>query len=298
MWYLELWTIFRVCLCRVAAWFNNGNMVFLSMKNYLSAIPLVSLCAASAFAVQNSEMLHPVCMEQLVSGPESSQGDTQPEIHDLTECQKINQSLPFEKLTDFHARFTLPENSKDRDLPYFVEYRIIGSLKNQQTLVQIASNYGGTMTLSNGMIITDKNHGKQRRVEVHQQIPGGDRCLGGIEKLAITAPDTVEIQRRITTDELLRLNTGREEPVDGVADCAICCNGIVTEQMKTGGALEFQWVQLNRTLSATEFSKHQQCFNELIGNLSEQAPLVMHTGELKALQNDFNQKCLSEEKPR
>ena len=23
MWYLELWTIFRVCLCRVAAWFNK-----------------------------------------------------------------------------------------------------------------------------------------------------------------------------------------------------------------------------------------------------------------------------------
>ena len=268
------------------------------MKNFLCNYLFPSLCAAVAGMAHSNDMLHPVCMEQLVSGPETSVDSTGPKTHDLTECQHNNRALPYEKLSDFHARFTLPQDGKYKDLPYFVEYRIIGSLENRQTLVQIASNYGGTMTLSSGLIITDENDGKQRKVEVNQEIPGGDRCFGGVERMAITAPDTIEIERQITTDELLRLNTTQEDPVDGVAGCAICCIGIVTEQQKTGHSPQLQQVQLNRTLPATEFSKHQKCFNELTGSLSKQKPLVIYTGNLKTLQDDFNQKCLPDGKPQ
>ena len=259
----------------------------------LPGIALIILSSFAAIPAQGTEMLHPVCMERLLSEPEAS-ADSQAAVeHDLTECLNSSKSLPFEKLSEYYARFNLPEDNKDKSLPVFVEYKIIGSLTNHQTLVQITSNYGGTMIFSGGLVITDNKSGKQRKVTVQQEISGGDRCFGGIEKLSITAPDTIEVSRRITTAELLQLNTQSDDPVDGVAGCAICCIGTATEQIQLGHPPRLRRIQLNRTLSPTQYSKHQGCFNELTGSLSEQHPLVMNAEQLQLIQQHFTKDCLS-----
>ena len=265
------------------------------MKLNLSGITFILTSAILSASALYADMLHPVCMDRLLSGPENPAHRKQmpPEEHDLTECQNSTKPLKFEKLSQYHARFKLPEDNRDNSLPYFVEYKVIGLMTGQQALVQITSNYGGTMTLSGGLIISDDNSGERRKVTVHQEIVGGDRCFGGIEKLSIIAPDKVEIQRRITTDTLLNLDNQQNTPVEGVAGCAICCIGLSTEQLQTGQPAELHKVHLNRTIPSTKVARHQGCFNELTGSLSEQRPLEMNRQQLENFQKSFKRQCLS-----
>ena len=261
------------------------------MYQRLSAIAALLMASVLISGISTAEMVHPVCMEQLQDGPEQPSGSKEVKTLDINQCQKKYQALPFEQLSEFHARFFPPESKQNINLPQVVDYKIIGSLDKQQTLVSIATNYGGTMTLSNGLIISETGKGEQRTLTRHYEIPGGDRCFGGIEKMVITAPDTIEIERRVTTADLLTLNRENAPVVEEVSGCAICCIGMIKERMVLGQTPELQEIRLDQQQPQTDYAHRQACFNQLTGEVSEQRPLVLNPKQLQELQQNFDRNC-------
>ena len=175
--------------------------------------------------------IHPLCMEKLA--PFHAPVTNNSSAVDIPSCSALYKDLPFSKIGNWQAVWnsqlldSLPE---DENLPSYVAYNIVGGMSGDQTLVQQVVNYGGSGTFSSVMLVKGlplKQHAKPKLIEQTLSIPGGDRCFGGIEDVAISNPDTVVIHRRLTPAELMRYGQkdNRRNQATGLPDCAICLSG-------------------------------------------------------------------------
>ena len=132
----------------------------------------------------------------------------------------------------------------------------------------------------------------QTQIMRDQEITGGDRCFGGIHKVSILSPETIEIERNLTTDALLNLDKDTEQLIDGVSACAICCIGVVREQHTLGKAPEIMNVELSHHFQPNDSSYRQGCFNKLTGKVSPENPLKINLPAVKDLQQRFQKDCI------
>ena len=246
-----------------------------------------------------ADMVHPICMDRLQSSMVEPANSSEPLTLDLEACQKKNQPIPFTRNSDFSASFSRGniDNFDSTKLPSLVEYNIIGQLKDHQSVVSISSNYGGTMIQSNVLLVRglQPDISPQAQLMRNQEITGGDRCFGGIHKVSILSPETIEIERNLTTDGLLNLDKNKEQFIDGVSACAICCVGVVREQHTLGKAPEIINVELSHQTQSNDTLYRQGCFNKLTGKFSPENPLKINLPAVKDIQQRFQKDCI--EKP-
>lgn len=240
-------------------------------------------------------MVHPICMDRLQSSLEEPANSNEPFTLDLEECQKKYQEIPYVRESDYSAFYVRPDSSgpEHSRLPAAVSYKIIGQLKDHQSVVEIKSNYGDSVLQSNVVLISGllPENNPDSRIIRNQEITGGDRCFGGIEKVSIVSPDTLEIERKITTEEFLNLTHDTYQPVKGVFACPTCCIGLVREQYTLGKKSMILTVELNQQLHPNDRAVRQGCFNRLTGKVSEEHVLRINHLRLKDVQRRFLLEC-------
>ncbi len=248
--------------------------------------------------------IHPLCMEKLA--PFHAPATNKPSVVDIPSCSALYKDLPFSKNGSWQAVWnsqllnSLPE---DENLPSYVAYNIVGGMNGDQILVQQVVNYGGSRTFSSVMLLKGlplKQHAKPKLIEQTLSIPGGDRCLGGIEDVAIYNPDTIIIHRRLTPAELMRYGQkdNRKNQSTGLPDCAICCLGTAQEQWNL--AMESKEPKLiSVTIAPRERSNSDsqttRCLYGLLGT-ADNTRINLTAEELTSLQQNYWKQCIRPDK--
>ena len=243
--------------------------------------------------------IHPLCIEKME--PLHSSASENAASVDLESCTDKYQKYPFTKKGKWQAvwnRNEMKAQPVGESLPVYSSYNLIGELENSQVLLHQVVNYGGSGTFTNAMLIKGISLADSRphssSLEVTGSIPGGDRCMGGINELSITSPDTVLVSRKITTAELVRYgqNKANAHTVSaGLPDCAICCIGTAQESWSLSGKYELTGISLAPRERSNGESRKTKCLYDLLRG-EDDVRLELTKSELVALQQEYISQCL------
>ncbi|MCG8454115.1 MAG: hypothetical protein MI717_13145, partial [Spirochaetales bacterium] len=235
------------------------------MKFLSAALSFAIAWSATASALE----IHPLCLEKLV--PLSSSGAKTAPL-DVKACTKQYNHLPYRHNTPWHATWEAVKANTAPDgeiLPGYAAYNIIGGMKDNQTVIKQVVNYGGSGVFSYGLLIegvalTSEEQSTPDAVRLTMNVPGGDRCLGGIEQLSITSPDTFTLNRYLTPAELVRYGQNDSSGAKGLADCAICCIGTIQESWSLSGESRLLGVTINPEDLNDSESEKTRCLYSLL----------------------------------
>ena len=251
---------------------------------------LASLLSLSSLNATGANPVHPLCFEPFTD----LSGESSRKSIDLPACQKQYADQPYTQKTPWQGSFEAAE-AVSIETPDFAQYEIIGQLQDQQVLVNYKANYGGTGVFSYGFLIEGLSLDKspnQKNLTHSLTLGSGDRCSGGIEGMAVIAPDKVAVSQSITPAALI--NLGREKPEpgieEGLADCAICCVGSYTRHVDLQGKSELVEVSLNTRTLATFDSPQVKCLNRLLG--ADNNTIQLFPKALEELQATYREQCV------
>ena len=109
---------------------------------------------------------------------------------------------------------------------------------------------------------------------------GGDRCNGGIDQAKLIDPKTLEIDYRITPQDLLSEadETLADQNMDALAFCAICCTGTLrshfdlTTNKDTTVSVTVDQLLSEADVGAADSDDTQACFDTVIAKTAGSLP--------------------------
>lgn len=180
-------------------------------------------------------------------------------------------------------------------------YRIVGQIGHQQ-IVQTVNNTGGSGEFTGLYRLTNPD---PKHIVVYP-IALGDRCNGGIVQAKIQNT-TLQFEQNITGYSLFSLmqkNTSTSQqlsPFKDLSDCAVCCVGKASYQVKTGAWRhpQLQHIELSKDLNQltdNNQGKYQNCFNQLLVSTQQPDSNIIKPDQFSKIMHLFMSQCVTTQK--
>jgi uncharacterized protein len=249
--------------------------------------------APAPAAASASGFIHPACLWPIVE-QEPDDGRQPPRVP-LAACGRGNRHIPVGEAEEglFSA-----QGASDGYITWLA-YRTIGVLPDGRTAAVVWYNSGGTGVFSEMYLLrrTSSADGRDMLISGDLVGGGGDRCNGGIEQAKLIDQRTLEVDYRVTPQDLLSEADEQlaNDNIDALAFCAICCTGTVRRRLdlasKDEKTVSAKVDQLLSEEPAGDGDPAQACFDTLIRKRAPALPHTFSAEDLRGLAAAFAKQC-------
>ena len=247
-------------------------------------------------AMAEPGFIHPLCLWSIVEG-DPEEADAR-EAVPLGACARGNRHVP----VTVGERGGYASDVSSGDFPGWMSYELIGKAPDGREAALIRFNTGGTGQFSEVYLLrrTPSKDGRDVVLTGEVIAGGGDRCNGGIDQAKLIDPRTLEIDYRITPQDLLSEadEALADQNMDALAFCAICCTGTLRSHFDLTTSKEASVsVTVDQLLSeadagAADPDDTQACFDTVIAKAAGSLPHTFPLPALKDVARTFAKTCL------
>lgn len=250
------------------------------------SITLVALAILSNPALASSELMnagkpvHPACLEQLQN---QTKADAEVTLASCTNNSK--------KTTIKDGYYTTQDDNSPKQQQY-TRYAVIGS-KGDKHLVIVGTWTGGSGFFTNALWVRMKDG----NLSLLKSLGGGDRCNGGIDKVA-----DWKYAVNLTPTEMMSYGSSATLKIDPYRDLDASASACVAKAMyrfdPVAEKAELINVQLNeQPLAMEDWLKElrfQFCFNNLYNTYIARGQITLSETEMDHFKNQFENFCMSQ----
>jgi hypothetical protein len=253
------------------------------MKYPLTILAL-AIITNSAFAgselMYNSKPVHPTCLEKL-------QNETRAGAEvALSSCVKNS------KKTSVRDGYYTTEDDNNPKQTEFTSYAVIGK-KGDNYLIVVATSTGGSGLFTDALWVKMKDG----TLTLLKSLAGGDRCNGGVEKVA-----DWKYSINLTPSEMMTYGSGAPLKIDAYRDLDASASSCVAKAMyrfdPVNEKAELINVQLgSEPLAMEDWLKElrfQFCFNNLYNTYIARGQITLNETEMDHFKNQFENFCISQ----